>query len=402
VTKIAFVVQRYGPEVIGGAESYCRQLAEKLVSDLKWDVTVYSSAANDYRTWKNFYSSAPDKINGVRVLRFHTVWQRSRVLFGLVSALMRFFWIINENHLLPKFILNPLEKIWFHLQGPWSPWLLRAIEQDYRNYDKIFFVTYLYYPAIYGLKLAGTKAVLIPTAHNEPPFYSNHVKRLLTDAPQILALTETEASLIKSNLPMNQHQKVSYLGYGLDLPTEVGHEKGSTSREPYLLYLGRIGKGKGIDQLIKYFTWCVSTNGLNLKLYLAGAIEDGFEINSHPNIIALGRVSEDEKLKLIAESMAVLNPSSHESLSMIVVEAMLMGRPAVVNSESPVLKFYTENTKTVLGYSDIESFHATLNKLLDQTNSKMLSADLADTRTWARERFAWQNIFRKLETIVKS
>lgn len=402
MTKIAFVVQRYGPEVIGGAEAYCRQLAEKLVSDLKWDVTVYSSAANDYRTWKNFYSSAPDRINGVRVLRFHTLWQRSRVLFGLLSALMRLFWSTNKRHKLPEFVLNPLEKIWFHLQGPWSPGLLRALKDDSSKYDKIFFVTYLYYPAIYGLKLAGTKAVLIPTAHDEPPFYSIHVKRLLMDAPQILALTEIEASLIKSNLPSTHHQKVSYLGYGLDLSTKEAYENGPTSRVPYLLYLGRIGKGKGLDQLINYFTWCISTNGLNLKLYLAGAIDQDFEIDSHPSIRLLGRVGEDEKLRLIAESVAVVNPSSHESLSMIVVEAMLMGRPAVVNSESPVLRFYTESTKTTYGYSDIESFNVALSKLLDSANSKGLAADLANTRTWAIERFAWKNIFKNLEAIVKS
>jgi len=68
--RIAFVVQRYGTEILGGAEYACRLMAERLAT--KHDVEVLTTCARDYVTWKNEYPEGVDRVRGVTVRRLPT------------------------------------------------------------------------------------------------------------------------------------------------------------------------------------------------------------------------------------------------------------------------------------------------------------------------------------------
>ena len=54
--RIAFISHRYGPEVNGGAESYCRMFAERMAH--YHQVEVLTTRALDYVTWRNEYPKA--------------------------------------------------------------------------------------------------------------------------------------------------------------------------------------------------------------------------------------------------------------------------------------------------------------------------------------------------------
>jgi len=164
--KIALVVQRYGLEVNGGAELECRLYAERLTPF--YDVTVLTTCAIDYVTWKNEYSAGTEIINGVRVIRFPTDRERNQQSFGKIHEKV----MANMG--------NREEEIeWMEEQGPVSPGLIEYIKNSRDEYASFVFMTYLYYLTFHGLPFVAGKSVLIPTAHDEPPIYLSIFKKII-------------------------------------------------------------------------------------------------------------------------------------------------------------------------------------------------------------------------------
>ena len=90
--KLACVIQRFGAEVTGGSERHCRVIAEQLASH--HDVTVLTSCAQDYVTWRNVYPAGASRAGSVNVLRFPVARERnlgrladiSRIVFTTRSS----------------------------------------------------------------------------------------------------------------------------------------------------------------------------------------------------------------------------------------------------------------------------------------------------------------------------
>ena len=82
--RLAFVVQRYGLDIAGGAEYHCRLIAEHLGRHAQ--VTVLTTCARDYVTWANHYPAGEETLNGVPVRRFPVDAPRDPERFALMTA----------------------------------------------------------------------------------------------------------------------------------------------------------------------------------------------------------------------------------------------------------------------------------------------------------------------------
>jgi glycosyltransferase involved in cell wall biosynthesis len=105
--------------------------------------------------------------------------------------------------------------------------------------------------------------------------------------------------------------------------------------EPFMLYVGRVEPAKGVDDLLAHFLALRAIDFKPMSLVLAGPI--AMELPERSDVIALGRIAEDEKWNALAAADFVVVPSAYESLSIVALEAWAAGRAVLANGSSAVL-----------------------------------------------------------------
>ena len=120
--NIAFIIQRYGTEILGGSEYHCRLVAERLAK--RHNVEVLTTCARDYISWKNDYAEGADRVRGVTVRRFANDRTRNIDEFNKYSN-----WIFNNKHSASD------ENEWLKQQGPWCPKLIDYLKRKHASYD---------------------------------------------------------------------------------------------------------------------------------------------------------------------------------------------------------------------------------------------------------------------------
>ncbi len=127
--------------------------------------------------------------------------------------------------------------------------------------------------------------------------------------------------------------------------------------------------GKGFYDLVQLFQEWTLKNQLGWKLNIIGSnppkLIQKFESDS---IHFLGSVSEKDKFTIISNSNFLINPSSMESFSIVIMEAWSHKKPILVNAKSEVLVGHCKRSNGGLWYEDYESFEATMNLLTTDAN----------------------------------
>jgi glycosyltransferase involved in cell wall biosynthesis len=385
--RVAIVVQRYGAEVTGGSESLARAVATRLAAD--HDVTVYTTCARDYVTWRNELPEGGEREGGVLVLRFRAEEERELASFNRLSESL-----YGRPHTIEE------ELVWLKRQGPYAPGLVSDLERCRDRFEAVLFFTYLYFPTYWGLKAAPERSILVPTAHDEPPLNFSIYESVFS-APRAFAFCSApEEELVRSRFRLADRPS-AVAGFGVEAPQEPdveGFRIRHDVRGPYLLYAGRIDAGKGCAEMLDlYGRYRRDCRGA-AQLLLIGKL--AMPMPRVPGVRYLGYLGEAEKVAAMAGAKAILCPSRYESLSIVLLEGLAVGTPGLVSARSPVLKDHVLRSRGGLHYGDGDEFVEALDLLVREEDLRLALGE--NGRRYVRENYRWDTVMGKYRGLIAS
>jgi len=386
--RVAFVVQRCGLEVNGGAELHCRLIAERLAARL--DVEILTTCALDYMTWANHYPPGEQRLGELRIRRFPVANPRDVPSFNRLSEDFRG----RMGQLTTR-----EEEAWMRAQGPWTPTLFEYLADATDKYDAFIFFTYLYATTYFGLPLVGKKALLVPTAHDEWPIHFGMWDRFFELPSAFVFNTDEELAFLRRRFP-RARLPGPVVGVAVEPPASVDAE---TFRRaygvdgPFILYVGRVDPSKGIDGLLDDFrAYQASTGDTRTQLVLVG--KPVMEFAPRDGVLILGFLSEQQKWNALAACDVLVMPSPYESLSMACLEAWSLGKPALVTARSEVLVAQCRRSQGGLWYRDADEFSAALEFLLrDPSVARTLGTQ---GREFVRQNYRWPHILDAYSDLI--
>jgi len=384
--NVAFVVQRYGLDINGGAELHCRWVAEHMARH--WNVEVLTTRAHDYVTWADRYPAGMETINGITVRRFSVPRPRNPERFGRL-----------QNFILDREHAEKDELAWLEEEGPTSPDLLAFIRNHADDYDYFIFFSYRYWHSYWGIRTIPEKAILVPTAEHDPVIDLKFFRDLFRLPRAFVYNSEEERAMIQT-LSGNQAVPGLVVGVGTEVPSDADtgrFRKGHGIDKPYLLYLGRIDQNKGFPQLFQYFLRFKKETGSDIGLVLIG--NSILPIPEHPDIFSLGFQPEQDKFDALAGAEALIMPSFYESLSMVTLEAWALGRPVLANARCEVLQGQCRRSNGGLFYENYPEFRESLKLLL--ASDKLRRRLGENGRRYFEANYTWDIIEGKYLEIVR-
>ncbi len=349
--KLLFIIQRYGKDVIGGAELHCRLIAQHLRQN--HEVEIATTCAMDYLTWENVFPPGTTTENGIPVHRFPVAGRRPsdfddiafQTLFGYPSLKEQVAYI--EAH------------------GPFCPELTEYL-QSRSDVDRFIFFSYRYWITYKGLQSVGSRSILVPTAEHDRtlhlPVHAQSFHR-----PAAIAYNSVEERDIINKITGNQAVPGDIIGVGL--PEFVVDDPGTVREKfdllrPYCVYIGRIEESKGCAGLVENYIRCFRDNDNLPDLVMIG--KQHLEIPVHSGIRVLGPLDEAEKNAVLSKALFLVMPSRFESLSMVVLEAWRQKLPVLCNGDCEVLRGQCFRANGGLYYRNADEFTEALNLLANR------------------------------------
>lgn len=384
MAKILIITARFLEHASGGAEKLAYDYAS-ILSESN-DVTVCTSSAKDYVSWKNEFPKGETKENSIRILRFPVTQTRKMSKMNQILS-----------QCLEKGDSASDKDQWEFLkeQGPYCPDLINYVTEEQNSYDIAILIGYLYYPVVASIPKLKIPFVIVPTFHDEPPFRLPMYRKTYSHQYVYSFNAPEEMSVYEA---YTKQKASSYFLIGTYINDSFVNAELSNQNSNQLITIGRIEPAKGYPELFEYFqNWKLFSNRKDITIKSLGSVSS-MEVPTDPLITFTGYVSEEEKISEIQKSFLLLNPSAFESFSISIMEAWIQKKVVLVNAKSSVMRGHCLRSQGGLYYSDSLSFQRTLDFLLE--NRDIATRLGQNGREYVLANFSKEVIRKKLNQMV--
>jgi glycosyltransferase involved in cell wall biosynthesis len=378
---LAVVVPRYDARVTGGAELHARWLAQRLAS-AGHRVEVFTTCALDHYTWRNVVPAGSITEDGLLVHRFPA---DSRDL-GQFAELERS--IVGGRPL-----ARADELRWFR-NGVSS----RAMEQELtrvgESFDAVLALPYLFGTTLLAWETCRDRLALIPCLHDEPYAHLETVREMLETSWGILFNTIPEMELATRLTPRLSRWTTVAVGFE---PTAMADVERARRRYrlpgDFVLFVGRLEGGKNVQTLVRNFViYKARRPESTLHLLLVGSGE--MALPSRPDLRRLSIDWEDRDAVYQAATI-FCQPSLNESLSIVLMQAWLNGRPVIVDGHSAVTRYHCEQSNGGLWFQNYLEFETVLDRLLADPG---LRATLGrNGKNYVLAEYSWDRVLQRFD-----
>lgn len=371
--RLLFVVPRYGPEVVGGAEVMMRGYALHGLGD-GYQVDVATTCARYHVDWLDDFPAGTSADGPTTVLRFPT---------GPRDPERRHQLLAKRN---AGWHLTSTEETDLLFADVWSPELQRYVRDEGAGYDLIVGA-----PALFGMVQMASMAhpdrtVLIPCIHDEGAAYAKLIRSVLASVRGCIFNSVNERRLVGRMVTVRRSAVVG-TGYHIEDRPQIT-EAIPTGR--YVLYAGRMEPAKRVPVVAEYFTRWKRERGSDLRLVLVGDGPWSPPGEYADAVDMVGTFDDDARRHIVAGALCVINGSEHESLSNLLLEAWREGRPTLAAAGSEVMSDTSSLSGGGLMFGDYGEFALALDRYEDEPG--LADRMGASGREFMEREYSWQAV----------
>lgn len=219
-------------------------------------------------------------------------------------------------------------------------------------------------------------------------------------AQKIIAVSEaTKKDLVR--FYGVEETKITVIHHGV-FKSKLGDDLKKDSKEPYLLFLGRIELKKNILNILEAFRVLKEKYKIPHRLVLAGSRGYGYQKirfkieNLKLKIEELGFVSEKRKWELLKNADIFLFTSRYEGFGLPILEAQSVGTPVVASNISAMPEIAGQGAQLVNPASPEEIARRIYRIVSDANYQKLLVARGFDNI----KRFSWEKCARETLNVL--